>query len=74
MGPPTTPAILPIPPTDPTSQILLQTSNGTKTFDISPTSRPAFSNMPTPETPYGRLLNVMSSYYKIVTIDSFFAL
>jgi hypothetical protein len=40
---------------------LLPASNDTRTFGISPTTRPALSDMPTPETPYGRLLIVTFS-------------
>jgi hypothetical protein len=59
MGPPTTP-LLSIDPI-PSPVFLLPASNGTRTFGISPTPRPALSNMPTPETPYGRLLIVTFS-------------
>jgi hypothetical protein len=72
MGKPTIPVILPVLTDSASEGFLLQTSNGTKSFGISPTPRPALSNMPTPETPYGRLLNVMSPYCQLLKIDFFF--
>ncbi|EFX85333.1 hypothetical protein DAPPUDRAFT_300415 [Daphnia pulex] len=57
IGQPTIPVILPVLTDSASEGFLLQTSHGTKSFGISPTPRPAISNMPTPETPYGRLLN-----------------
>ena len=59
MEPPTTPLLFSDPISSPV--FLLPASNDTRTFGISPTTRPALSDMPTPETPYGRLLIVTFS-------------
>lgn len=59
-GPSVTP-VMPQPPAAFDSPMCMQpSSSGTNTVGRTPQPRTTLFNMPTPDTPYGRLLNVAS--------------